>query len=219
MSWKNSLKILAAAACLVLMQGCATKAPFDYTAYKESRPRSILVLPPINNTPEVKASYSLLSYATKPLAEAGYYVMPVTLVAEAFKENGVTQPSDMHATSAQKLREIFGADAALYVSISKYGTVYQVLNSASIVAADAKLVDLKTGKLLWSGSASASSAEGENQQGGLAVLLVTALVKQVMGTVMDQSHQIAGITSTRLLSAGIPNGILYGPRSPNYGKD
>jgi hypothetical protein len=219
MSWKNNLKILAAAACLVLMQGCATKAPFDYTAYKESRPRSILVLPPINNTPEVKASYSLLSYATKPLAEAGYYVMPVTLVAEAFKENGVTQPSDMHATSAQKLREIFGADAALYVSISKYGTVYQVLNSASIVAADAKLVDLKTGKLLWSGSASASSAEGENQQGGLAVLLVTALVKQVMGTVMDQSHQIAGITSTRLLSAGIPNGILYGPRSPNYGKD
>jgi hypothetical protein len=219
MSWKNSLKILAAAACLVLIQGCATKAPFDYTAYKESRPRSILVLPPINNTPEVKASYSLLSYATKPLAEAGYYVMPVTLVAEAFKENGVTQPSDMHATSAQKLREIFGADAALYVSISKYGTVYQVLNSASIVAADAKLVDLKTGKLLWSGSASASSAEGESQQGGLAVLLVAALVKQVMGTVMDQSHQIAGITSTRLLSAGVPNGILYGPRSPNYGKD
>ena len=219
MSWKNSLKIIAAAACLVLIQGCATKAPFDYTAYKESRPRSILVLPPINNTPEVNASYSLLSYATRPLAEAGYYVMPVTLVAEAFKENGVTQPSDMHATSAQKLREIFGADAALYVSISKYGTVYQVLNSASIVAADAKLVDLKTGKLLWSGSASASSAEGENQQGGLAVLLIAALVKQVMGTVMDQSHQIAGITSTRLLSAGMPNGILYGPRSPNYGKD
>lgn len=220
MSWKNSLKIITAAACILLIQGCATPPPsFDYTAYKESRPRSILVLPPVNNSPEVKASYSVLSYATKPLAEAGYYVMPVTLVAEAFKENGVTQPSDMHATSAQKLREIFGADAALYVSISKYGTVYQVLNSASIVAADAKLVDLKTGKLLWSGSASASSAEGENQQGGLAVLLIAALVKQVMGTMMDQSHQIAGITSARLLSAGVPNGLLYGPRSPNYGKD
>lgn len=220
MNWKNSLKIITAAACILLIQGCATPpTSFDYTAYKESRPRSILVLPPVNNSPEVKASYSVLSYATKPLAEAGYYVMPVTLVAEAFKENGVTQPSDMHATSAQKLREIFGADAALYVSISKYGTVYQVLNSASIVAADAKLVDLKTGKLLWSGSASASSAEGENQQGGLAVLLIAALVKQVMGTMMDRSHQIAGITSARLLSAGVPNGLLYGPRSPNYGKD
>src|SRR3990167_7967609 len=197
---------------------------FPYTtlfrSYKESRPRSILILPPLNNTPEVQASYSVLSHATRPLAEAGYYVMPVTLVAEAFKENGMTQAADMHATSADKLRQIFGADAALYITIGKYGTVYQVISSATIVAADAKLVDLKTGKLLWQGSASASSEEGQNQQqGGLAAVLISAIVKQVMATALDQSHQVAGVATTRLLSAGTPNGMLYGPRSPNYGKD
>lgn len=218
MKLKNFFKLLAAAGFLVLT-GCATQTPYDYTTYKESRPRSLLVLPPLNNTPEVPASYSVLSYATRPLAEAGYYVMPVTLVAEAFKENGMTQAADMHATSAEKLRQIFGADAALYITIGKYGTVYQVINSASVVAADAKLVDLKTGKLLWQGSASASSEEGQNQQGGLAVLLISAIVKQVMATALDQSHQIAGVATTRLLSAGAPNGLLYGPRSPNYGKD
>lgn len=219
MNLKNSFKLLAAAAGFLVLTGCATKTPYDYTAYKESRPRSIVVLPPMNNTPEVPASYSVLSYATRPLAEAGYYVMPVTLVAEAFKENGMTQAADMHATSADKLRQIFGADAALYITIGKYGTVYQVINSATLVAADAKLVDLKTGKLLWQGSASASSEEGQNQQGGLAVLLISAIVKQVMATALDQSHQIAGVATTRLLSAGMPNGLLYGPRSPNYGKD
>jgi hypothetical protein len=220
MNWKNHFKAVMAASCVLLMTGCATtKAPIDYSAYKESRPRSILVLPPLNSTPEVQASYSMLSHATKPLAEAGYYVMPVTLVAEAFKENGMTQPADMHATSAEKLHNIFGADAVLYINISKYGTVYQVINSASVVAAEAKLVDLKTGKLLWTGTASASSAEGQNQQGGLAVLLISALVKQVMGTILNQSHQVAGTATARLLSAGMPNSILYGPRSPNYGKD
>ena len=220
MNWKTALKILAAATGFLVMTGCATKAPsFDYTAYKESRPRSILVLPPLNNTPEVQASYSVLSYATRPLAEAGYYVLPVTLVAEAFKENGMTQAADMHATPADKLRQIFGADAALYVTINKYGTTYQVISSASVVAADAKLVDLKTGKLLWKGSALASSEEGQNQQGGLAGLLIAAIVKQVMATVLDQSHQIAGVATARLMSAGMRNGMLYGPRSPNYGKD
>lgn len=221
MNWKKYLKVLAAVTVFLVMTGCATKAPpFDYTAYKESRPRSILVLPPVNNTPEVQASYSVLSYATRPLAEAGYYVMPVTLVAEAFKENGMTQPSDMHATPADKLRQIFGADAALYVTVNKYGTVYQVITSASVVSAEAKLVDLKTGKLLWTGTASASSEEGQNQQqGGLVGLLVTAIVKQVMATALDQSHQVAGIATTRLMSAGVVNGILFGPRSPNYGKD
>lgn len=221
MNYKKILSALAVAVGLLAMTGCATKTPYDYTAYKESRPRSILVLPPVNNTPEVTASYSVLSYATRPLSESGYYVMPVTLVAEAFKENGMTQPADMHGTSPAKLREIFGADAALYVTINKYGTVFQVINSASVVAAEAKLVDLKTGKLLWKGEASASSEEGQNQQqqGGLLGLLVTAIVKQVLATTMDQSHQVAGVTTTRLMSAGVSNGLLYGPRSPAYGKD
>lgn len=220
MNWMKCFKVLAAITGFVLMTGCATNTPFDYTAYKESRPRSILVLPPVNNTPEVQASYSVLSYATRPLAEAGYYVMPVTLVAEAFKENGMTQPTDMHATSVDKLHQIFGADAALYVTISKYGTVYQVINSESVVSAEAKLVDLKSGKLLWTGSASASSEEGQNQQqGGLVGLLITAIVKQVMATAFDQSHQVAGVATARLMSAGMVNGVLHGPRSPNYGKD
>lgn len=220
MGLKHYLKVLTVALGAIVISGCATKTPFDYTAFKESRPRSIVVLPPLNNTTEVAATYSVLSYVTRPLAEAGYYVMPVTLVAEAFKENGMTQPSDMHGTSPDKLREIFAADAALYITISKYGTVFMVVNSASVVTAEAKLVDLRTGKLLWTGTASASSEEGRNQQqGGLAGLLIAAIVKQVMATTMDQSHRVAGVATARLLSAGTLNGVLYGPRSPNYGKD
>ena len=217
MQWCKRLALLAT---LGVLAGCATKPPYDYTAFKESRPRSILVLPPVNNSPEVVASNSVLSHATRPLAESGYYVLPVTLVAETFKENGMTQPSDMHATPADKLVKIFGADAALYITVQKYGTVYQVVNSASIVSAEAKLVDLKNGKLLWKGAASASSEEGNNQQqGGLAVLLISAIVKQVIATTMDQSQVVAGTTTNRLLAAGQPNGLLYGPRSPHYGKD
>jgi hypothetical protein len=219
MNFKKFLTTIAATAFVLVMTGCATKAPYDYSAFKESRPKSLLVLPPVNKTPEVQASYSMLSHVTRPLAESGYYVMPVTLVAEAFKENGMSQPSDMHATSAEKLRQIFGADAALYITISNYGTVYQVVNSAAIVTANATLMDLKTGKTLWEGVATASSNEGENQQGGLAALLVTAIVKQIVGTVTDQSHQVANVTAVRLLSAGQPRGILFGPRSPNFGKD
>jgi hypothetical protein len=219
MNFNRFLTALAATAFVLVMTGCATKAPYDYSAFKESRPKSLLVLPPVNKTPEVQASYSVLSHVTRPLAESGYYVMPVTLVAEAFKENGMTEPSDMHATSAEKLRQIFGADAALYITISNYGTVYQIVNSAAIVTAKATLMDLKTGRTLWEGAATASSNEGESQQGGLAALLITAIVKQIVGTVTDQSHQIANVTAVRLLSAGQPRGILFGPRSPNFGKD
>jgi hypothetical protein len=93
------------------------------------------------------------------------------------------------------------------------------LDSHTTVAAEARLVDLKTNKVLWTGKASASTAEKPNQnQGGLAGMLITAIVKQIVGTVTDESHPMAGLASQRLLSAGNVNGMLFGPRSPNYNK-
>lgn len=106
-----------------LLSGCAQPTKTDYSAYKQSKPKSILVLLPQNSTTEVQASHGLLSQTMLPLAEAGYYVFPV------------------------------------------------------------------------------------------------AVVNQIADTITDKNYGIAGITSARLLSAGKPNGILYGPRSPKYGKD
>ncbi|MDN5985853.1 MAG: DUF799 domain-containing protein, partial [Hafniaceae bacterium] len=68
-------------------------------------------------------------------------------------------------------------------------------------------------------TATASSTENDSNSGGLLGMVVTAMINQVSNTLTDKSHDIAGITSVRLLSAGTPNGILYGPRSPKYGKD
>jgi hypothetical protein len=219
---KNSLKLVFAALAVVVLSGCASKppVPYNYTEYKLSNPKSILVLPPVNKTPEVRATFSILSQVTFPLAESGYYVLPVSLVDETLKENGITQAQDAHELPTAKLNEIFGADAVLYITVTKYGTVYQILDSNTTVSAEARLVDLKTDKVLWTGNASASTAEQQNQnQGGLAVMLVSAIVKQIVGTVTDNSHPMAGLASQRLLSAGRFHGLLHGPRSPLYNKE
>jgi hypothetical protein len=216
-------KCMKLAACLLpalFFVGCAHQGqPYDYTAFKAAQPKSIVVLPPLNNSPEVKATYGMLSQLSYPLAEAGYYVLPVAAVDETFKQNGLSNAADIHNVSAKKLHEIFGADAALYVTVTKYGSVYTVLNSEVVVAAEAKLVDLKTGTLLWDGKATASSAEQNNNSGGgLIGALVAAAVKQIINTSTDAAYPVAGVASGRLMSAGGSNGILYGPRSANYGK-
>lgn len=217
---KRLIQLIVGACVLALFAGCAERKTTDYAAYKQSRPKSILIVPPLNNSPDVKASYSMLAQVTYPLAEAGYYVMPVALVAETFRQNGMTTPADIHELPTAKLHEIFGADAALYVTVSDYGTRYMVLSSATIVTASAKLVDLKTGTTLWTGTATASSEEGRQNQGGLIGMLITAAVNQVISSVQeDAGYPIAGITSARLLSPNPNGGILYGPRSPKYGTD
>lgn len=210
---------IALAGVTLLLGGCAAQKPYDYSAFREARPASILVLPPLNSSPDINATYSMLSQTTGPLAESGYYVFPVTLVDETFKQNGLTSPADIHEVSTAKLREIFGADAALNINVKQYGTSYAVITSETRVTAEAKLVDLRSGRTLWSGSATASSAEGDSNNGGLIGMLVKAAVRQIIETVSNQGHLIAGKTSARLLSAGRPNGILYGPRSPMYLKE
>jgi hypothetical protein len=214
------VKGLLFACAASVLAGCATRAtPIDYTAYRQAMPKSILVLPPLNESPDVNATFSMLAQTSYPLAESGYYVMPVTLVHETFLQNGLSNPTDIHAVGLNKLRDIFGADAALYITVKRYGATYTILNSVAVVSADARLVDLRSGGVLWTGSATASNDEGGSNQGGLAGMLVAAVVKQILNNVTDASHPVAGTTASRLLSAGMPNGLLYGPRSPNYGKD
>ncbi len=203
-------------AFFLLLAGClAPHHDIDYTAYRESRPRSILVLPPLNDSPDIRATYSFLSTVTKPLAEAGYYVFPVALVDQTFKENGMQNPGEMHQAPLDKLREIFGADATLYITVTQYGAVYQILGSEIRVTAKAKLVDNRTGQMLWQGAATASNSGGSNGSGGLAAALIGAAVKQIVNSIGDQAHPIARKTSQMLLSPRA-NGLLYGPRSPDY---
>ncbi|WP_445496504.1 DUF799 domain-containing protein [Photorhabdus sp. SF281] len=212
-----ALSLLAA----FVLTGCSNKSvPYDYTAFKESKPKSILVLPAVNKSLEVKAGHSLISQVTYPLAESGYYVFPVAVVEETFQQNGVTVAQDVQNISYKKLHDIFGADSALYLDIEEYGTQYQIINSDTRVTASARLVDLRSGKQLWSGMAIASSTENQNNSNnGLIGMLVSAVVSQIANTIMDKGHEIAGITSHRLLTAGGSRDLLYGPRSENYGKE
>ncbi|BBV78027.1 hypothetical protein GR294_03105 [Raoultella sp. Lac2] len=206
---------------ILLSTGCTTgnKKATDYSAFRESKPRSILVLPPRNQSPDVNASNSLLSVVTMPLAESGYYVFPVAVTSETFKQNGATNPDDISAIPLKKLHDTFGADAVMYITISDYGTSYQVVSSDTRVTATARLVDARTGKELWSGGATASSNEGQDtNSGGLIGMLVSAAVSQIANTATDKAHDIAKITGARMFSAGTNGGLLYGPRSPNYGK-
>ncbi len=201
----------------LFLSGCATQPSYDYSAFRQSKPRSVVVLPPLNLSPDVRATYSMLATVTRPLAESGYYVLPVALVDQTFRENGVTEPGEMHQVPPAKLAEIFGADAALYISIEEYGAKYMIISSEVIVAATARLIDTRSGQLLWEGKARASSAENQDTSGGLAVLLVKALVSQVVNSLGDQGYPVARMTSFRLLSAR-QGGLLPGPRSPDYAK-
>lgn len=210
---KSFLYVLLLMAQTLLFSACATREPADYTAFAQARPRSILVLPPINHSTEIQAGNSLLSWSSISLAEKGYYVIPVALSNETFRQNGITEPEEAHALPLERLRKIFGADAVMYITVEQFGTSFMVLTSLTQVRAKARLVDARSGTELWHGEAERhSNSQGANQ--GLVGMLVSAVVDQIINTSTDRAHtQIDPIVSGQLFCAD-QYGLYPGPYAP-----
>lgn len=172
-------------------------------------PRSILVLPPVNNTTEPMAAYSYLATVSRPLVEAGYYVYPVAVIDNFFKENGLPTPDDMHSAPLTKIREIIGADAVLYITLERYGQEYLLVTSQTIVEATARLVDTKSGAELWSGRV--RETRSSNSSSSLSGTLFNAIADQIIQSSSDAAHGLSRQANYRLILGrrGMPRGYLY----------
>lgn len=206
-----TLLVLGVSGCAALMP-----QPRDYSSYRSHMPRSVLVMPPINDSVEVDASYVYLSTITQPLAEAGYYVFPVAVVDNFMKENGLPTPTEMNAVPLDKIGDIFGADAVLYIHIEDWGQKYIIISSTTVVKARAKLVDVRTGTTLWEGTAQASEDSGDGG-GSLVGILVAAVVDQVVDSSTGRVHELSGFANTLMIRGH--NGLLLGPYNPEYAAD
>lgn len=200
---------------LTALGACKSAPGYDYTNLIERAPRSILVLPPLDETVETEATYGCLSTLTRPLAERGFYVFPVAVVDGMMRDNGLPTPGEMHQVPLAKLREVFGPDAVLYVTVTDWGTSYQVLASTTEVTIEAVLVDAETGTELWRGRQTGARGSGD-AGGGLAGMIASALVNQVVTSIDDPSVDVARSAAYGLFYSD--RGLLPGPYAPDYEK-
>lgn len=210
MSTSTRLCLLFLPGIIFITSGCITKTPYDYSAFERSKPRSIVVIPPNNNSIDVNAPYIYLSTLTRPLAEKGYYVFPVFVIDHFLKENGLPAPAEMNSIPLQKIDEHIGADAVLYITIEEWGQKYRIIESVTKVRATLRLVDVQTGELLWDSTAIAqeSSADGSSDIG---TMLISAIVDQIVDTtVADPVPRVARHASYSAIDCQA-RGMLDGP--------
>ncbi|MGR9109070.1 MAG: DUF799 domain-containing protein [Gammaproteobacteria bacterium] len=206
------------AGILVTLAGCATPpSSRDYTDFRSRLPRSILVMPPLNESTDVNAPYIFLATITRPLANQGYYVFPVAMVDAYMKENGLPSAYEMQNVPLEKIHEVFGADAVLYVTILDWGQKYLVLTSNTVVKSLARLVDVRTGQTIWSGQQLA--VEGSSGGGGgLIGMAIAAVVDQIIDSLTDRTYELSRRANDSMVY-NRDQGLLLGPYHPEYAKD
>ena len=136
---------------MLVLSGCAptvTKLEKYPKMYQEN-PTSILVIPAINQTTAADAPQLYSSTVNQPLANAGFYVLPMEVTDRFLIDQGLTDGGQIKDVPPQKFAEIFGADAILYATINNWDTAYYVVGGSVKVGIHFELVSCKTGETLW----------------------------------------------------------------------
>jgi len=197
---------------LFLSLGCAAAPPKkDYSAFRAADPRSILIVPVVNNTTNVEAPGLFLSTLPIPVAERGFYVFPVNMVKGVLENEGLSDPNLVHTADTARLCNLFGADAVLYVSIEAWTAKYMVINTEVTVEFDYVMKDGKTGDTIWKERRRVVSNSSDGAQDPLSPLVMAVIAKAY-----PNYMPLARNANSRVFTApGI--GLPAGPRHKEYG--
>lgn len=169
--------LLTIAVLCFTMIGCATTplVPYDWTAFNQADPHSILVIPVLNNTVDVDAPLFALSTLSVPLGEKGYYVFPVNTVKTTLEQEGLYEGATIQQLGSPALANMFGADSVLYVEINQWDARYAIISTSVTVSIDYRLQS-REGVDIWSETVTMQYSPQNSSSGNPLVDLITAAV-------------------------------------------
>ena len=188
---KYSIVLLLVAA----LAGCAAQAPKVVdTAFNQEKPRSILIVPVVNDSVDVDAPDYFLSTVAMPLAEKGYYVFPVNTVKTVLEGEGLYDANLIHSADPVKLGGMFGADSILYVTIDQWDAQYVVLSTTVTVGFSYRIVSGRSGEELWTAQKVMQYTPQQNNSSGnpmadLIAMAVTAAMTRAAPNYMPLTRQ------------------------------
>ncbi len=217
MSYKTVLALIAITVTAITFTGCApayaTKAS-EFPRMYEEQPRSILILPPMNESTDAEAKDYYMTTIEMPFALAGYYTFPVEMVGDIMKQEGVYDTETLYNVPLGKFYEYFGADTVLLTYIKKWDLSYMVIASTLTVSIEAKLLSTKTSEELWKYTATVVvDLSGGDTGGGIAGLIAKVVVAAINSSTADYV-QYAHTVNRQMIST-----LPAGPYSGAYMKD
>ncbi|OGP97806.1 MAG: hypothetical protein A2Z51_02325 [Deltaproteobacteria bacterium RBG_19FT_COMBO_52_11] len=133
-----------------LSAGCAKGPHYSLVPdYKTHPPRSVAVLPVLNETVSLKAQDIFRPLIQKKLSQKGYETSSFVHIDERLLTKEIREAGQVHSLSPQELGKLLGVDALLYATVTDFSTTYLVAYASMSVGARFELKDVRTGEKLW----------------------------------------------------------------------
>lgn len=182
-------KIILPFSFLLFVNSCTTVLTKHeaFPRMYEEKPLSVLVLPPINESTAAEATEYYSTTITEPLALKGYYVLPLEVVFDLLKQEGLFDSDMLLNVQPQKFKSYFGADAVLYIRILKWDKAYYVVGGHVTVSVDFQLISTLTGEKLWqyNGTIQLDTSGDSGSNSGIAGIIASLITTAVKTATQD----------------------------------
>lgn len=212
------ITILSSIVALFILSGCAgsslvTKGTAFPKMY-EQQPRSILILPPMNESTDSEAKDYYMTTTEMPFALMGYYTFPTEMVSDIMKQEGVYDTELLYNLPIDKFAEYFGADTVLFTKIKRWDVSYMVLASNLVIEIEAQILSTKTSEELWKYTGTVVvDLSGDNSGGGIGGLIASLIITAINTAAADYV-EYAHIANQRMIYT-----MPVGPYHPKYMSD
>ncbi len=137
--------------CLLftVFTGCAARR--HYVQPNPANPiRTVAVLPMVNQTNDIEGPEKARAMFAEQLVERQYVVKPIAEVNQILKDElGITLGSQLDMTNPQELGQKLGVDGVIYGTLFDFDEKTTGVLNIRRVKAGFKLVDAKTGAVIW----------------------------------------------------------------------
>ncbi len=206
------MKRIALMAFTLILCACAQQPKKDLSAFIAAKPRSILVVPIVNQSLDVDAPNYVLSTLAFPLAEKGYYVFPLNTTKVVLEHEGLYEPEQVWSVPATRLAQLFGADTILYVTINRWDAKYALIATTVTVQFDYRIVD-RDGNKIWDASQTMAYTPQNQSTGNPLADLIGAAITAAMTRAAPNYMPLTQQANNTVFIAG-PNAIPNGPYAP-----
>ena len=152
--------IVTLQSCLIATKGtiivpqiaAAFKGTYFIDPYmEEHKPHTVAVLPFLNQAKSQEGSDAVRKGFYNHFSSLPFKDVELYRVDNLLRKAGLEDPAVINKTSPQELGKILNVDAVVFGTISDFDKLFAVIYSNVSVGAEIRMVDTRTGKLLWSG--------------------------------------------------------------------
>lgn len=196
------------------LSGCAgmemgTKRDAYPLMYSPKKPVSILVVPAINESTAADAGDLLNVTVAQPFTNHGYYVLPVPIVADIFKREGILEGTQVKGLPTSLFKKNFGADSVLFLTIENWDKNYMVVAGNITVGIEYVLLSTETNEILWSYDQKVA-VDTSGSSGNILVDLVATAITTAVANYVPVAQQV---------HATAINAMPYGKYHPKNAED